>query len=1116
MRVNLSLTLALASIQFSLSSFIISDYIRSSPSLASFSYDSNEVHDFSFNIPEPQFQWILLGQERDCEIKVDRSPWFNGILSLQGKSTRFRPLPKKQYEVIFKTKDGVSHNLIFRHSYRDPSYSREKLTHDAISNAGGVAVTVTHANLYINGEYNGLYQVYEGIDAKMLTSRFHGSTPSVWYYIQRTFSISVRDERGTLDSTSTDEILDMDVTSLSDEKYAMYHPIHQVSNASRPVTDTMNFTSLAAAKFAKRFFGIVDITVHNFYIAEDPSNSLLHLVLWDTDKTLGVGDSKGKSITISSADSPYVVLDRALHFSHSHVMTPVSDTDSHWYDSMTEYDAFVSSSVKMLQDDGPLSNHSISVLMENMRESLTKSAERDAHKWQRWYCSSRMNFNEAMDELEQLLHDRRYNYYNVLTGNPTQQIEGHYQSPYDCDDQWTGKGYVGMYALLSVVLVLNVMACLIPSSEGTLIGTRKESGGGVYEKGGGVCDEAAEVEDDNDLRVLVSSTSYGVTGSAWRHNTWCSPAHTEQLLAYGRLCWRNVCSYDYLLNVAVAVFLLVAYVYYARLDVLDDSEILGKPYMQDTKYIWIYFAVLVNVAFLVRSDSFRLFCWVLIVLSSNLYGIVDLISYVGAEGQEEGAVNSHGVALTIDNDSNPRVFVLFVFWRVSSQLLIMLYSFRVPGMCRAVTTQLDAQVEKGEDLEGMATEGSSTESQEMEEGLAEIELKGGQVSAGVGYAKVLELTQPEESREETTAAVKVTEKARPLQGDDLLQYKNKMKRFMRVNMAVFISICVGYAVYLAVQGNLARTAAEIFYSTVISLSLLINIRAFYSCVKWFWLHAFGVDTPTLDLMFSTRDESDHWSLDAIKELELTPRRSPLSFLLCGVGLSTEKKIRTVDGWTKKVAHTYDGLVVFVLSAVGFSSGDSSSETYSLAYAISLIYMLLYVVSYNSNGPLAWIVYGAKARVMDGFLGRENEIFGYMFDKYMLPVSAPLLLLLRHVAGDDDIVYLSWYIFMPIIVGDSVAEVVGATWGQQRISVWGMGEINKKSWEGTFAMFLSSFLILVAVNVAFHLSWQWYIFAFVNCLVTTFIELYAYRSTDNVCMMIFSSSFCLLFVYLKNG
>ena len=146
-------------------------------------------------------------------------------------------------------------------------------------------------------------------------------------------------------------------------------------------------------------------------------------------------------------------------------------------------------------------------------------------------------------------------------------------------------------------------------------------------------------------------------------------------------------------------------------------------------------------------------------------------------------------------------------------------------------------------------------------------------------------------------------------------------------------------------------------------------------------------------------------------------------------------------------------------------------------------------------------------------GRENEIFGFIFDKYMLPVSVPLLLWLQQAAGNTHTLYLSWYIFMPIIVGDSFAEIIGATWGKQKLKVWGMGEINKKSLEGTAAMFISSFCIMIALNIYYSLGWAWYIFAVFISAVATLVELYAYRSTDNVCMLISSALLSVAFVHI---
>ena len=100
--------------------------------------------------------------------------------------------------------------------------------------------------------------------------------------------------------------------------------------------------------------------------------------------------------------------------------------------------------------------------------------------------------------------------------------------------------------------------------------------------------------------------------------------------------------------------------------------------------------------------------------------------------------------------------------------------------------------------------------------------------------------------------------------------------------------------------------------------------------------------------------------------------------------------------------------------------------------------------------------------------------------------------------------------MPIIVGDSFGEIVGGTWGKQKIQVWGMGETNKKSYEGTAAVFLSSLVCLIGAAAYYNLNSSAYALAFVCSFVSTFVELYAPRSTDNVFMLLANLACCILF------
>ena len=53
---------------------------------------------------------------------------------------------------------------------------------------------------------------------------------------------------------------------------------------------------------------------------------------------------------------------------------------------------------------------------------------------------------------------------------------------------------------------------------------------------------------------------------------------------------------------------------------------------------------------------------------------------------------------------------------------------------------------------------------------------------------------------------------------------------------------------------------------------------------------------------------------------------------------------------------------------------------------------------------------------------------------------------------------------PLIWGDTFGEIIGSFYGRIEFNVIGIGEINKKTVEGTVAVFLSSLIsLLIAYN-----------------------------------------------------
>ena len=715
---------------------------------------------------------------------------------------------------------------------------------------------------------------------------------------------------GDYDNKNTDSIF-----------YSLYSKIYPYQSTSS-VFDFASFLNVAGAK---QFMQVFDFNSWNYFYAVGlrdgtTNQTKLQVVAWDADKLLGTTD-RGKVIKDSllpESDFGLTSFQRQFFFSEVDVVgaSPNYDGPAE-YAGMTEWEAYTTHWLSALEDDDLLSVSAIASAADTLRETLRNEAERDLDKWSHWFSGDRLDFDPAVDEFTQVMtvrHDQYMYELNASSVGGYPYADARYSSDY-YDDEY-GWAYVqpnaSMVTFLSVILALNVLSFLFPDM----------NGGGLLTKAGWLR-ALTQIHDDAALEKMSGG---------------------EVLRTYGQTCVARLLEYGYTLNVLIGVFLLVGYIFYVEYDFTDDSEILGHHYMNSVKWIWLYFATILNVLFLIRNHHVRVIAWIFIVLATNVYGIYDLFEFSQVTGGGE-AVNSRGVTVSLDSD-NSDTFYLYVSLRLMCQAIVMRYSLEIPSVSRQLAEKIEEE------------DGSNTVTASETKALVDGDME-------------MVASRPAESaldeNEETNVDDGAKAEAEPLSAN--AENKHKMKQFMLVNMACFILICVGFVIYIFASGlSSTLNFRELLFSVIISVAILINIRAFYSCVKYFWLHAYGFDAETLDVIFGNREDEEKWSLDRLKNMELTARKSAFSFLLAGEELTTEKKMRTVDGWTKKIAHTYDGLLVFILSATSFSESENAIETYSLAYLISMLYMILYVVTYRQNGTLGWIIYGAKSRIMDGYLG----------------------------------------------------------------------------------------------------------------------------------------------------
>jgi hypothetical protein len=171
---------------------------------------------------------------------------------------------------------------------------------------------------------------------------------------------------------------------------------------------------------------------------------------------------------------------------------------------------------------------------------------------------------------------------------------------------------------------------------------------------------------------------------------------------------------------------------------------------------------------------------------------------------------------------------------------------------------------------------------------------------------------------------------------------------------------------------------------------------------------------------------------------------------------------------------------------------------------------LFVGLYYLNGFVPATVFGPQSRVMDGVLARANclliNTLWLAFKFAMVPIGVQLARIYptREFAP---VFALIWGSYM---VGDTASEVVGSLFGKQKLRVWGMGDVNRKSVAGTVACFVGCLALGLGVVSANALPATWAFLVVAIAVCCTALELYSPRGTDDFTMAIGNALLCWAF------
>jgi hypothetical protein len=171
--------------------------------------------------------------------------------------------------------------------------------------------------------------------------------------------------------------------------------------------------------------------------------------------------------------------------------------------------------------------------------------------------------------------------------------------------------------------------------------------------------------------------------------------------------------------------------------------------------------------------------------------------------------------------------------------------------------------------------------------------------------------------------------------------------------------------------------------------------------------------------------------------------------------------------------------------------------------------------FYASGLLGAFFYGPQSRVMDGVLARANCLLITTLWTVFKFVMVPIGVQLAAVFPKEEFAPVFALLWGSYIVTDACAEIFGSLFGRQRIRVWGVGDVNRKSIAGVVGGFTAALIFGVWIVTAHGLGAPWLVLALLLAISSSLLELYSPRGTDDFTMATANALVCWAFgVWLR--
>lgn len=218
-----------------------------------------------------------------------------------------------------------------------------------------------------------------------------------------------------------------------------------------------------------------------------------------------------------------------------------------------------------------------------------------------------------------------------------------------------------------------------------------------------------------------------------------------------------------------------------------------------------------------------------------------------------------------------------------------------------------------------------------------------------------------------------------------------------------------------------------------------------------------------------------------------------------------RTIKIIDAMNRRLGHVADNLArLAFMTLLGFSNG-LVLQWLLVSYVISNVWRILL----EDDDHLGAFMYSG-ARIRDGRMARFNLII-VTFWGYGGKILSILMVISAGCSNAQMRVVMA-LAMQPLIWGDTAGELVGSFFGKLSFPVYGFGQINYKTVEGTAAVWVASYVSLLhvrAMSEPIRFCMEPAAALAVVATVATILEVSSVRGTDNFFIITSSTASLLL-------